>query len=68
MKKWIVWLLLVSVFATLAGCSFKNWTCDVCGKSFTGKAYYGWSYDDTMCEDCARKYWMPLNYKNYLKD
>lgn len=56
-------LLLIGL---LAACG-KSWTCDQCGKDFQGTAYYDYSGDGTLCEDCARSYWMPLPYKNYKK-
>ena len=63
--------LFAIVFATviLASCTAcgKSWTCDECGKTWSGKAYCGMTTDETMCEECAAKYWMPLPYENYQK-
>ena len=65
MKKIIIALVLIFALS-LTACG-KNWVCDECGKSFSGKAYYGFNTTETFCEDCARQYWMPLNYQNYVK-
>ena len=44
----------------------KKYTCYQCGTE-TGKAYYDYNAnkDSVLCEDCARSYWMPLDYSNY---
>lgn len=51
----------------LAGCGGKSWVCDYCGKKFSGTAYYAYSLDDTLCEECAWDYWIPLPIENYKK-
>ena len=65
LKKWI---LVISVFllVVISGCG-KKWVCDKCDKEFSGDAYYGMMGTETYCEDCARKYWLPLPYQNYVK-
>lgn len=51
----------------LVGCG-ASFVCDECGQERTGKAYYGMSGEDVMCEDCARDYWMPLDYTQFRWD
>lgn len=65
-KKLLIVLVAMALASILTACS-KSWVCDSCGKSFTGKAYYGLETTETFCEDCARKYWIPLDYRNYQK-
>lgn len=60
----ILFIVLLSTILTACG---KNWTCDQCGKDFRGTAYYDYTETMTLCEDCARTYWMPLPYQNYKK-
>lgn len=71
MKRTIIKIIVIASVLLLTLCVLtacgKKWTCDTCGKNFSGVAYYGWYYEDTMCEDCARDYWMPLPYQNYTK-
>ena len=64
MKKWIIILLTLIVVLSLVSCG-KKWECADCGKTFTGKAYYDLSTNYVLCEECARRYWMPLDYRNY---
>lgn len=67
MKKFFCFsLVLIFTMIILAACG-KDWTCDECGKSFHGDAYYDYTERMTLCEDCARTYWMPLPYQNYKK-
>lgn len=66
MKKTICILLVLCMWLCLSACS-KSWLCDQCGKLFRGDAYYDYTGELTLCEDCARTYWMPLPYKNYKK-
>lgn len=61
-----LFVLLIGLTLILVACG-KSWTCDQCGKSWTGSAYYDYGGTGTLCEDCARSYWMPLPYKNYKK-
>ena len=42
-------------------------SCDLCGKEWLGNAYYGMDYDDTLCENCAQRYWAPYSYENFKK-
>lgn len=59
-------LVCAALLALLSGCGEK-WVCDKCDKEFSGDAYYGMMGTETFCEDCARKYWMPIPYQNYKK-
>ncbi|MBQ4517710.1 MAG: hypothetical protein II997_03885 [Clostridia bacterium] len=65
MKKINLCLLLIVFLCMLCGCG-KSYTCYDCGKSTT-KAYYNMDakIEKVMCEECARKYWMPMPYQNY---
>lgn len=65
--KFLAFLILALLLLTLLASCGKDWTCDQCGKDFHGDAYYDYSETMTLCEDCARTYWMPLSYKNYKK-
>lgn len=58
-------LILLVVVPLFVGCA-KEWTCDWCGKTWRGDAYYA-DYNDTLCAECADKYWNPLPYRNYKK-
>lgn len=66
MRRFFAWMLVLALALSLAACGEK-WTCDDCGKEFSGTAYYGYQTTETFCEDCARAYWMPLPYQNYKK-
>lgn len=59
-------LIIAGVACMFAGCA-KQWTCDRCGKTWRGDAYYGSEYSDTLCPDCAGEYWFPLPINNYKK-
>lgn len=59
-------LIIAGVACVFAGCA-KQWTCDRCGKTWRGDAYYGSEYSDTLCPDCAGEYWFPLPINNYKK-
>ncbi len=63
-RKLICIVLSVVVLLSLSGC--KKYTCYKCDKAMS-KAYYEFSLDEDMlmCEECARKYWMPLDYRTY---
>lgn len=65
MKKLVVILIGAVLLLSLSSCG-KEYTCNECGKK-TSKAYYDLSAieEQVMCEDCARQYWMPLDYRNY---
>lgn len=42
--------------------------CDRCGKTYHGGGYYDSLNTDTvMCEDCAREYYAPFDYKTFRK-
>ena len=65
MKKKIVIVALVLALALiLCACGIIS-TCDMCGKTFPGKGYYGVYGPDTLCDDCAKTYDAPFPYKNY---
>lgn len=59
-------LIIAGVACVFAGCA-KQWTCDRCGKTWRGDAYYGSEYSDTLCPDCAGEYWFLLPINNYKK-
>jgi len=58
--------ILCLIIGMLAGCGQK-WTCDECGKDFSGTAYYADKLTDTLCAECAWTYWYPLPIENYKK-
>ena len=65
MKRIIMLLISTAcLMFSLAGCA--SYTCYKCDTT-TSKAYYDFDVkeDRVLCEDCARKYWMPLPYENY---
>lgn len=66
-KRKVVLIMLCIILLSMFSACGKSWTCDECGKKFTGKAYYGFYGDETYCPDCARSYWSPLPYKGYEK-
>ena len=55
----------LSVMMLFAGCG-KKYVCDRCDE-VTSKAYYDVNITENsvLCEDCAREYWMPLDYNAY---
>ena len=61
----VLFISAILVLMLLSSCG-KEYTCMLCGRT-TSKAYYDMSAieEEVMCEDCARKYWMPLDYENY---
>ena len=65
MKKLVALLLALVMALSLTACG-KKYTCSECGTK-TNKAYYDMSgdLDYVLCEDCARSYWMPLDYTQY---
>lgn len=65
MKK-IVILALALLMMTLTLTSCGSYTCYECGKT-TSKAYYDYSGEKeyVLCEDCARTYWAPYDYKDF---
>lgn len=66
-KKMFVLLACALLLLSLLAACGKEWACDQCGKTFRGDAYYDYSQTMTLCEDCARSYWMPLPIENYKK-
>ena len=66
MKKAMLAVASVVLLVLLLCSCGKRYTCCMCGKT-TNKAYYDLAAieEQVMCEDCARQYWMPLDYKNY---
>ena len=64
----IALLVAILVFVCNLSKNYGEWICDRCNVVFSGKAYYGINGTETMCEDCAKEYWMPLSYQNYVKD
>lgn len=69
MKKILFLICTMFFLLSLSACgsgSGGSYSCKDCSKT-TSKAYYDMSSskESVMCEDCARKYWMPLDYKTY---
>ena len=67
MKKILLLICTVVFVLSLSACiGGGRYTCKDCDKT-TSKAYYDMNSnkESVMCEDCARKYWMPLDYKTY---
>lgn len=66
MKKIISYIIAVATLTILLCACGMQYTCNDCGKT-TSKAYYDMDADieDVLCEDCAREYWMPLDYRTY---
>lgn len=67
MKKFLVLMCFVFLLSVcfLNACS-KTYICNECGNTTT-KAYYDDKNDPNrvMCEDCARKWWIPFDYRIY---
>ena len=60
--------ILIAVFSNSDGGSgAKRWTCDDCGKTWTGVSYHDSDWDSTLCEECAWDYWEPFPIDNYRK-
>ena len=59
-------LFVVIICTTITACGNSS-VCDNCDKKFSGTAYYARNLDDTLCKDCAWKYWNPLPIENYKK-
>ena len=66
MKKKICLILALICLMTLVLAACNSFTCDECGKKCS-TAYYGLDYEDTMCKDCATKYWAPLPIEGFKK-
>ena len=66
MKRNVILICAVLFLILLSTCGGKKYNCKDCDKT-TSKVYYDMnsSKKAVMCEDCARKYWMPLDYKTY---
>lgn len=65
MKRRVFALLLMLILCCTLLTACVSTTCDSCDKSFMGKGYYGAWGDEHLCEDCAKRYWLPLDYKEY---
>ena len=66
MKKLAVLFVSATLVLSFLSACGKEYICNECGKT-TSKAYYDLATieEQVMCEDCARRYWMPLDYENY---
>lgn len=64
-KRMIFAIIGIVTLLSCIGCG-KSYQCYDCKKTTT-KAYYDMDADEewVLCEDCAREYWMPFNYKEY---
>ena len=67
MKKLFALLMIAATCILLFADCAKQWTCDWCGKTWFGDAYYGSDHSDTLCAECASQYWSPFPYRNYKK-
>ena len=65
MKKFFILIFGLVVALSLSACG-KRYTCMECGKK-TSEAYYDFDVteESVLCEDCAYKYWIPFDYKDY---
>lgn len=63
----IVSIVLIAINSGLVG-GTRMWTCDTCGKTWRGVAYYGLNGDEVLCDKCAQLYWSPLPFKDYQID
>lgn len=41
--------------------------CTRCGRRWHGEAYAGSNKKETLCAECAYKYWYPQRYENHKK-
>ena len=55
--------MLMAVMFLLSACHPLR-TCASCGREFRGSAYSG-VFGQIMRADCARTYWMPIDYRNF---
>lgn len=66
MKRMMLTICVLFTGFILSGCS--SHTCDRCGKTFTGSAYYiSNEPDSTICAECAETYYAPFPYENFKK-
>ena len=63
----IIAIVLIAINSGLIG-GTRMWTCDTCGKTWRGVAYYSLNDDEILCDECAKSYWSPLPYKDYQID
>ncbi len=66
MKKFLIAAFLFCMISGSFSACGKIYTCMEC-ETTTSKAYYDMNCktERVMCEACARKYWMPINYETY---
>ena len=67
MKKMLIFICSMALALLLAACfGGGRYTCKDCDKT-TSKAYYDMNSnkESVMCEGCARKYRLPLDYRTY---
>lgn len=68
-KSSFVVLLVFIVMSCSHGCApVKSYTCDICDEPFILDVYYGMGGNEILCGDCARVYWLPMDYRNYQYD
>ena len=65
MFKKILLFFIIALTIMLSACG-ETYTCKNC-KENVSQAYYDMdaSINQVMCADCARKYWMPIDYKTH---
>lgn len=66
MKKILIAICLFFLLIFMFKSCSKTYTCIECDKT-TKKAYYDDKNDSSrvMCEDCAREWWIPFDYRIY---
>ncbi len=67
--KLMVCAITVAATMLLLSACGKSYTCYRCEET-TKKAYYDMaaSKEQVLCEECARQYWIPLDYEKYKVD
>lgn len=64
MRKFLMLFMVVCIIFMFGGCGQK-FICRRCDKKVS-KAYYDFDGKISFCKDCARDYWAPLDYEDYV--